>query len=390
VPDIFLIISFLGFLFVPLATLGTQSANEIIERTELRHAAAFPSLEWRRYGPFWLPKKSSVLAFPPMFEAWFNDHLGARPWLIRGYKLARLHGLTTAGLDLGVGNGAGSIVRGRDGWLFLGAKISIDDFRCAQPFQAQELAGWKRTLQGRRDWLANRGIEYVVVFAPNTATIYPEFMPREHTRLNDRSRLDQLLAALDEPGGVTVLDLRAPLRDAKTQYPVYRKTDTHWNELGAYVAYARLMSHLAVRWPAARPQELSAFDIEIVNTPGGDLAVMFDSPERFREDRVYLRPKQARRAARSVFHDGAHDCQGRISTNPRGPLTRAVVLHDSFFGAMMPFFSEHWQRVRYAATYEFPLDLIEEEKPLVVVQEIVERRLMEGAPSNPPEVSGSN
>ena len=68
--------------------------------------------------------------------------------------------------------------------------------------------------------------------------------------------------------------------------------------------------------------------------------------------------------------------ESRLTINPNGELNRAVVLGDSFFWALEPFVSEHWQRVRYAWGADFPSELIEQERPELVVQEMVERRLM--------------
>ena len=48
-------------------------------------------------------------------------------------------------------------------------------------------------LVARRDWLAERGIKYLVVVAPNKNTVYPEMLPGGFEKATDDSQLDQLL-----------------------------------------------------------------------------------------------------------------------------------------------------------------------------------------------------
>jgi hypothetical protein len=63
-------------------------------------------------------------------------------------------------------------------------------------------------------------------------------------------------------------------------------------------------------------------------------------------------------------------------------LPRAVVFHDSFIGHLVPTLSEHFRRVVYATTYEFDRTLLEWERPDVVIQEVVERFLLQPPPGD--------
>src|SRR5690606_26345033 len=106
----------------------------------------------------------------------------------------------------------------------------VEDYRCTDPFTREELDGWRRVLEERRDWLAARGIRYTLVFAPNAQTIYGEYLPQSMNRVRDESRLDQLIKHMRGPYGVEIIDLRAPLIAAKSQMRTYHRTDTHWNQ----------------------------------------------------------------------------------------------------------------------------------------------------------------
>jgi hypothetical protein len=51
--------------------------------------------------------------------------------------------------------------------------------------------------------------------------------------------------------------------------------------------------------------------------------------------------------------------------------------------ALGPYLGEHFSRIQYKWTREFPTDLIERERPAFVVEEMVERRLMGEPPTTP-------
>jgi len=57
-------------------------------------------------------------------------------------------------------------------------------------------------------------------------------------------------------------------------------------------------------------------------------------------------------------------------------LPRAVMFRDSYATHLIPFLSEYFQRIVYVWRYHFDRALIERERPDVVIEEMVERRLM--------------
>ncbi len=65
---------------------------------------------------------------------------------------------------------------------------------------------------------------------------------------------------------------------------------------------------------------------------------------------------------------------------PGSTLPRALVFRDSCASALAPFLSEHFSRVVYVWQNNFDAGMVREEKPDVVVQEIVGRHLTYVAP----------
>jgi alginate O-acetyltransferase complex protein AlgJ len=70
-----------------------------------------------------------------------------------------------------------------------------------------------------------------------------------------------------------------------------------------------------------------------------------------------------------------------VTEHPDKRLPRAVVFRDSFASALIPFLSEHFSRAVYLWQNDFDPDVIEQEHPDVVIQEIVSRHLYVFTPS---------
>lgn len=378
--------TFLTAIVTPfLAWIGGLSRPDI-ETTENRRTAPFPQVEVRRQGPIAWPRKKSLEAFPADFEAWFNDRLAFRHRMIQSYSLAKSVGLAPAGLaaemsatsEQGLQRGsrpAAPVLVGRDGWLFYRGDGDLESYRCRQPFTSQELDEWQQTLEYRREWLAQRGIRYLVVIAPDKSTVYPEFLPAGVPREGNSSRLDQFLARLRDERQFDILDLRPELQQAKSRHPTYFHTDTHWNQFGAFVGYQQIMLYLRKWLPESRPMALTSFRVSERAEKGGDEARLLAWPKPPVDTQVELQPLQPLRARRiDRGRSGGH--KWRLYVCRKAPLPRVLVLHDSFFLAAMPFFSEHWRRASYHWTFQFPYETIDRERPQVVVQEIVERFLI--------------
>jgi hypothetical protein len=199
--------------------------------------------------------------------------------------------------------------------------------------------------------------------------------------------MDELYAAL-EGTGVPTVDFRPALLAAKGRERLFEKTDTHWNERGAYVAYRELVAALRAQAPSIPPaMGREAFEAVARDEPGMDLAGMIGLKHVLREERLLLVPR-APRKARTVEPEGGEPWWGspRVVTEiPGSTLPRAVVFRDSFVSRLAPFLSEHFSRVVYAWQDNFDADLVREERPDVVIQEIVGRHLHKAWPwSNAP------
>ena len=101
------------------------------------------------------------------------------------------------------------------------------------------------------------------------------------------------------------------------------------------------------------------------------------------ETEYSLKPRRPRQA-RVIEPAGSAEtaAEGRLVTEiPGSPLPRAVVFRDSFGSRLVPYLSEHFSRVVYLWQNDFDADVVRQEKPDVVIQEIVGRHLYTFLPS---------
>ena len=310
-----------------------------------------------------------------------------------GFRLAlmRLHNAAQYRL---LGRSASpSVVLGKEGWLFYTNDKNLDDYRTAERLSPRDLKTWGRVLIERRDWLGARGIRYLFVLAPNPHTIYPEFLPENLVKIREETRLDQIAGYLTRETDLDILDLRPALRAAKLGGRLYHRTDTHWNQRGAFVAYREIARRLQSWFPSLRPIEES----DVVETteigPGGDLAGMLALRDVYREEEFRVVPNRPLRARGPKGEPLPYETivvkiRPLVESEIADPsLPKAVVIRDSYCSPLVPLLSEHFRRAVYVWQMFDPA-LIEHEKPDVVIEESVERLATSGLPANPPGMTG--
>lgn len=320
-------------------------------------------------------------------KSYVQDNFGFRARLVRWHSRVCISVLRSSP--------SSRVLLGKEGWLFQADERVVEDYRCERPFTLAELDAWTAAFTERKNWLAARGIPYIVMFAPNAHTIYPEFLPDSVNRYGARSRLDQLTESLRN-SGVRVVDPRDALLGAKPDERLYHKTDTHWNDRGAFVACRALLEEIREVVPRVRAMDRGLFmDID-QDASGGDLAGQVGLADLLRERWLRLVPVSPPKA---VFTPSLESQSGhfRVRSDPHhvsvidgnelpaiagAKPPRAVVFRDSFGTAMMPYIAEHFSRVRFEWVAEgFVPGIVEEERPDVVVQEITERFLMRLPPA---------
>ena len=359
-----LVAAFIVIIMLPLAlnVAGQDGADPGAENREL---AAFPRFDGTL---------ESVANFGNQFGHWFDDHFGLRSTFVRWYGETRLK-------VFGVSPTA-SVLKGKDGWFFYADDGALEDHISADLLTEEGVANWREAVERARRWLASKQIAFVFLVPPDKHFVYSEQMPSSLRRIGTMSRMDQVYAGLNDTG-ITV-DVRPALFDAKTRERIYYKTDTHWNDRGALVAYQAIVNAARARVPAVpEPWRRDDFDALTRDAPAGDLGAMMGLKRVLREEDLALIPKRPRAAVVVEPQSAAPMAEeGRLVTEiPGSTLPRAVIFRDSFMSRLVPLLSEHFSRAVYLWQNDFDTNVIEQEHPDVVIQEIVSRHLYVFTPS---------
>jgi len=314
----------------------------------------------------------TLLQFPKNFEAYYNDHFGFREVLIDRYHREMRKRFGQSGVP--------NVIVGKDGWYFWGGNGLLDDFRGLLPLTEQRLIFWKEDLVRKRDWLAKRGIHYLFVFVPDKQTIYPEYLPDYFQKAKGTTRIEQLMEYLKQDRDVTILDLRPGLLNAKSEKQLYQKTDTHWNDYGAFVGYREMMRKISQWFPKEQLKPDFYFHDTMVERPAGDLAKMLGLHETIREMCPLLKERHFC-AQPMELNLEIENLSKMKETEPfmkgcKDAHLRAVVFRDSFFSRIEPFLSENFQQVLYlwqSFDQKIVERLINNFHPDLVIEEKVER-----------------
>ncbi len=360
--DIALIAAFFALIWLPLAD-SLLHWDKTPSPNENRALAARPEFK---------PTLAGVRAFSAGFEAYFNDHFGFRRRLVRLNQHLKWQVFRHARTS--------SALAGKDGWLFFSGGVMLDDVRGAHPFTTGELEGWRRLLEGRRDWLAQRGIRYLFVVPPEKHTVYPEHLPDWLVQApRERRRIGQFLHHMRTHSDVPVLDLHETMLAAKKLGILYRQTDTHWNQLGAFVASREVIRAAAGLGIAATPPDLSAFEATPAELPQGDLARMLGSGKHFtdRGDIVLspsrpLPPYEYRKMEGTLPKDREPDFGTIVTKNAAGTGT-VLMFHDSFAEPWFRFLGHSFAQATFVWEQNWDKRVFDMVKPDLVIDEMIER-----------------
>jgi alginate O-acetyltransferase complex protein AlgJ len=323
------------------------------------------------------PLLAPPAAFPPnltsntfrRISAWFDDRVGLR------YPLLKL------GSEMSVAVWRPRTMRntiiGRDPWLFSSDDESrhvalMADLRGRLRFDDEAVARFDTQLRAARSSFTACGKTALVVVAPNKQSIYPEHI-RDRARTYRKTRLDDLLERLSPVARSMIVDPRPILRAVKANDPpLFLKTDSHWNGLGAFLAYRTVVQALARANAIDRPELATLDNYEIDSEPfqGGDMAVsVLHLPWRFADEKVTLRARKALPPV-TMTDEG----QRTLYLNPEGK-GRLLIFGDSFAPPLAALLARHFKEVdlRLKQIWQVPLDSNAD----VVLVQIVERHLHE-------------
>jgi hypothetical protein len=326
---------------------------------EKRQPAPFP--EFRT--------SAQVRDFVGGLTAWFDDHFGFRRRLVRTNNHWK-HQL--------FGTNEKEVLEGRDGWLYFTACEMLDNCLGHSRWTEKDLENWQKLLEKRRDWLARRGCKYLFVIAPDKHSVYPEHLPEWCAKAVKPGKADQFFEHMKAHSTVIVADLRKPLKQAKTEGLVYWKTDSHWNAFGAFTACQAIIDRLSHEMPTVRPLSPDVFEHASWDPAPGDLAILMGDAGFTEPSHISFIPRPPLTKIEPTPDPAIlpkhwlKDTEPKVSRNERGQA-KAIVFRDSFGEPWRGIMDQNFKETIYIWEHYLEPELIEREKPDVVITEIVER-----------------
>lgn len=319
---------------------------------------------------------SEFFNFPKTFQNYFNDNFKSRGLLIDLNITLKTKLSSKPFKD-------DKLLIGKDGWYFSNFQKVIDDYRAVKPFTSFEIQSIINQIRSTKLDLETKGIPYYLLIVPNKHTIYSEYLPEHIKKVGEKSRFEQLLPYLENED-INLIDIRNELRAVKEDKDVYFKTDSHWNLHGSFIGYTKLFETISNDFPNIIPSNKDQFIIREIDKNGGDIVAMMGKEEEIRDTFIEYYPIGGFNFKESSL--GNYTPPAPKIFSPEISVTAfesdaseltAVIFKDSYGGYMQQFINPHFKRSVYIWGHDYYLnkDVVQEEKPDLVIHIIVERYL---------------
>ncbi len=367
------IIIFIILLFIPLSQMIFKYFPEK-ELKENRNLAEFPNVNL-------LTKITSYSNFIKSFESFFNDHYGLRTILIKIDSVFNIRYFHQSPLH--------EVVIGKDGWFFWDSKdekdatntitgINLIDFYGKALFSENETKIIKSNLIYIKNKLKKQNIDLIVILAANKQSVYPEYLPKYIQQKGGiASRADQINEIANEIN-LNYIDTRPILLEAKNKYPypLYYKTDTHWNNLAAFITSQAVIEKISSL--GYKPNNFYKKNNIIIrqekNISSNDLLKFINFTQNADSSGVTINLQNNFSyifTKNEIYNNLTYGYS--ISELKNNSFPRITIFRDSFSGAMQPFLSESFSQIAYIRSTNINFDIIEKEKPNIVIFEFAER-----------------
>lgn len=285
------------------------------------------------------------------FETYFSENFAFRQQLVNADSRVKSTLVKTSANN--------DVIVGKDGWLYYSE--TLDDFRRTDTLSQTNINSISYNMQVIEDYCSSRGADFLFFSTPNKNTLYPENMPYNYIQTDNESNLERLSEKLS--GKEFFVDMKSELENLNSATALYHKTDTHWNNFGAYAAHTILMNRLGKSSCGTGNGWYTA------NDRLGDLAAMLYPAEDAKDMQLH-NDYEFKYEYTSRFK-GLDDISiTTANSNAEGNL---LMFRDSFGEAILPYMAEQFATAEFSRAV--PYNFMNVKVGDTVVLEIVERNL---------------
>ncbi|MBT8195901.1 MAG: hypothetical protein KJO64_05710 [Bacteroidia bacterium] len=358
------VVLFIAVFLIPLLR-SFSSVNDSTAWMEKREVAEFPSLQFNKLDKF-----------PKQFNAFFNDHLGFRKYIMLANGIIKN--------DLfNVSSRPDKVIKGKDGWLYLARDDFNEDYYMnVNPFTENNLNAVCEEIQRRKDILAELNIEYYLFMLPSKHHVYPENLPDNINQLDTISRLDQFMNHMQSDYNVNVINTLDTVIQTKSDTAYFYDKDTHWNLHGAAFVYTVMMDELKKRYSDLNILNCMSWERKTtVIEHQGDLSLLMGRYDYKMKNNVVTVPPSDFKVNYESVAVGELPEKDKFLAAPERFVSndslapKVVVMHDSFATLLKKFMATGFSESLFVWTHEFTPEIIEQEKPQIVIELMAERFL---------------
>ncbi len=352
-----LIVVFLILIYIP-SVIWTIFGSELVgESSENRALAQKPVFNVK-----------NISEYPIQYENYYNDHL---PFKNQAVKLQ-------ANIDYRIFKSTDSkkVILGKEGWLFyrsaeieaLADEKPIDDYQGINKYTESDKQIILDNLTTVDKFLEERDIEFSILICPNKENVYSEYLPEGIRKVDETSKVEDLITFLNDNTTIGVIYPYDEIMSCKDDYLLYYKYDTHWNELGGFVAAQEIREYYQ-----GKKNEITEFEIvKSSSEPPRDLAGMLNMNGYFNDDVKYVISGYKDDVGINLI-EYSDDGVSHVFNSNASDKRRVLVIRDSYGEALMPHISKDFENVIYVHRNGFDQGFIDVYQPDIVIYQVVER-----------------
>ena len=165
---------------------------------------------------------------------YFNDHFAFRNYLVDVDSRIQSGLFKESNVD--------TVLVGTDGWLYYTA--TLDNYLGQNRMSGRTINNCVHNMKLLQDYVKSQGAKFVLAVPPNKNSLYGEHMPYyDNYKVSDGSDMERMAEAFAD-AEVNYADLYAELLDQSDV--MYQKRDSHWNNMGALLAYNSILDQVGV------------------------------------------------------------------------------------------------------------------------------------------------
>jgi len=258
------------------------------------------------------------------------------------------------------------ILFGKGEWMFLKAdsKRVMEQIAGTYPLSDGFQKRWEELFEARAEMARQIGYQYFYGIAPNKECVYADQLPDGVTVTQQRPVAKVLEAATGRITHRYYLDALLAKRAAGEA--VFITGDTHWNHIGALVAFNEAMRAMGL--PQMHEDEFKR-EVRDINA---DLSMKMG--QTCPATVLTVRDPKFRMVDDNKVNNIGHR---RIYENEDKTLPRCVYFRDSFTSHQLEMFAAQFSRIVYVWQPNIDYGLIHAEAPDFVINQQVERFLVE-------------